>query len=88
MPDVRAAEILAESGRRRRLVFFTTGLGTGGAEMMLFKLVSALRSEFDCTVVSLRDRGTVGPRIAGLGVPVEALELHRPWRLPGVGTPR
>lgn len=67
----------------RRLMIFITGLSTGGAESMLLKLLSVLpRSEFAPVVVSLLDRGTVGPRIEELGVPVHPLDLRRPWRLP------
>jgi glycosyltransferase involved in cell wall biosynthesis len=66
-----------------RVMFFITGLSTGGAETMLLKLLSALpRSEFLPVVVSLLDRGTIGPRIEALGVPVYSLELRRPWRAP------
>ncbi len=79
MPDTA----VAASEAPRRLVFVTTGLETGGAEMMLLKLVSALPAlGFTCTVVSLRDHGTIGPRIAEQGVQVDALELQQPWRLP------
>jgi glycosyltransferase involved in cell wall biosynthesis len=55
-----------------------TGLDVGGAEMMLFKLLSASRGSLQSMVVSLRDQGTVGPSIAKLGVPVECLNL-RPY---------
>jgi glycosyltransferase involved in cell wall biosynthesis len=56
-----------------------TGLDIGGAEMMLFKLLSASRSELESMVVSLKDEGAIGPSIVRLGVPVECLHL-RPSR--------
>lgn len=66
-----------------RVLHIITGLGTGGAEMMLFKLLSRLsRSSTSHTVVSLRGQGTVGPRLAGLGIEVHALDMPR-----GVPTP-
>ncbi len=58
-----------------------TGLDTGGAEMMLYKLLSTLdRASCAGTVVSLTDIGPVGRKIEALGVPVRALRLGR--RLP------
>jgi glycosyltransferase involved in cell wall biosynthesis len=53
-----------------------TGLATGGAEMMLYKLLSALDSaEFSSHVISLTDEGPLAERIRGLGVPVAALGM-------------
>jgi glycosyltransferase involved in cell wall biosynthesis len=53
-----------------------TGLDTGGAEMMLLKLLSASSSDRQSMVVSLIDEGKIGPSIAKLGVPVECLHLR------------
>lgn len=56
------------------VVHTITGLSTGGAEMMLFKLLRAMdRERFRPIVVSLIDKGTLGSRIEALGVPVHAL---------------
>jgi glycosyltransferase involved in cell wall biosynthesis len=53
-----------------------TGLMTGGAEMMLLKLLTEMRSShFRPVVVSLGGRGAIGSRIESLGVPVHALGL-------------
>jgi glycosyltransferase involved in cell wall biosynthesis len=54
-----------------------TGLSTGGAETMLLKLLSAASESMEHVVVSLGDEGTIGPRIAKLGVPVHCLGLRR-----------
>jgi glycosyltransferase involved in cell wall biosynthesis len=54
-----------------------TGLSTGGAETMLLKLISAASGSMEHVVVSLGDEGTIGPRIAALGVPVHCLRLQR-----------
>ncbi|MCZ2095658.1 MAG: glycosyltransferase [Anaerolineae bacterium] len=55
-----------------------TGLSTGGAEMMLRKLVGAMdRQRFRPVVVSLMDKGTLGERIEALDVPVHALGARR-----------
>jgi len=65
---------LAKSNRNR-ILHIITGLGTGGAEMMLYKLLSKLdRSRFDPIVVSLTETGPVGAMIEELGIPV--LELR------------
>jgi glycosyltransferase involved in cell wall biosynthesis len=54
------------------------GLELGGAEMMLYKLLSATdRRRFDPSVISLSDSGPLAPRIAALGVPVTALGMPR-----------
>jgi glycosyltransferase involved in cell wall biosynthesis len=55
-----------------------TGLNTGGAEMMLYKLLlNTDKSRFSANVVSLTDIGPIGQRIQALGVPVMALGMRR-----------
>jgi glycosyltransferase involved in cell wall biosynthesis len=64
--------------RRARVLHLITGLGTGGAEMMLYKLLSRMDgAEFESEVVSLTDVGLVGERIRQLGVPVTPLGMRR-----------
>lgn len=64
--------------RRTRVLHVITGLGTGGAEMMLYKLLSQMNSDaFESEVVSLTEIGLVGDRIRQLGVPVTALGMRR-----------
>ncbi|MGH9637107.1 MAG: glycosyltransferase family 4 protein [Candidatus Angelobacter sp.] len=60
-----------------RVMHVITGLSTGGAETMLLKLLSASSRSMEHAVVSLGDEGTMGPRIAALGVPVHCLGLKR-----------
>src|SRR3989442_1071195 len=63
-----------------RVIFLVTGLTTGGAEMMLLKLCSQLdRRRFAPSVISLSDKGVIGPRIEALGIPVYTLGM-RPSR--------
>ena len=65
-----------------KLVLIITGLSTGGAEMMLLKLLDRLDpARFSPQVISLTSLGEIGPRIQALGIPVEALGMH-PGRLP------
>jgi glycosyltransferase involved in cell wall biosynthesis len=60
-----------------RLVHVITGLKTGGAEMMLYKLLSHIdRNKFDCQVISLTDKGVIGPKIQALGIPVFSVGLR------------
>lgn len=58
-----------------KVLHVITGLNTGGAEMMLYKLLSQMSSRDDMSfgVVSLRDKGTIGPAIEALGVPLHCL---------------
>lgn len=58
--------------------FIITGLSTGGAETMLLKLLERIdRTKFSPGVISLTNVGEIGPRIAALGIPVEALGMSR-----------
>lgn len=66
-----------------KVTHIITGLNVGGAEMMLYKLLSATdRQQFECEVISMTDIGPVGEKIAALGIPVRALEMP-----PGVPSP-
>lgn len=58
-----------------RIEHVITGLRTGGAEMMLLKLISAPSGSFESSVVSLGDKGTIGSQIASLGIPVHTLRM-------------
>jgi glycosyltransferase involved in cell wall biosynthesis len=69
-----------------RVLFISSGLGIGGAEVTLHRLLGATRCDITPAVVSLTDLGPIGERIQGLGVPVTALGLNhvgRAWRAPG-----
>jgi glycosyltransferase involved in cell wall biosynthesis len=60
-----------------RLLHVITGLQTGGAEMMLCKVLDALRAgRFDSAVLSLMPPGSVGERISLLGIPVDSLRIR------------
>jgi glycosyltransferase involved in cell wall biosynthesis len=60
-----------------RILFIITGLSTGGAEMMLLKLLERLSKEhFEAHVISLTTLGELAPRIASQGIPVEAMEFR------------
>ncbi|MDP1682295.1 MAG: glycosyltransferase [Burkholderiales bacterium] len=60
----------------RRVVYIITGLSTGGAEMMLFKVLERLdRRRFVPHVISLTTLGELAPRIAALGIPVDAVGM-------------
>jgi glycosyltransferase involved in cell wall biosynthesis len=61
-----------------RLIHIITGLNIGGAEMMLFKLLSRLsHARFQTEVISLTDIGLTGEQIKGLGYTVRALGMQR-----------
>ncbi len=60
-----------------RAVFIATGLETGGAEMMLLKVLERLdRTRFEPHVISLTGKGEIGARIEALGIPVECLGMR------------
>lgn len=60
-----------------RIAHIITGLDVGGAEMMLYKLLSAGdRSRFESRVLCLNGGGPMVARIEALGVPVEVLGVR------------
>jgi glycosyltransferase involved in cell wall biosynthesis len=66
---------------RTRIVFVTTGLGTGGAENVLYRMLSAFdRYKFEPYVVSLGGDGPIGEKIRALDIPVHLLgmDAHLP----------
>jgi len=67
--------------KKIKVLHIITGLSTGGAEIMLYKLVSKMdRSCFDIYVVSLTDIGPVGEKIKKLNIPVVAVGMKRGWK--------
>lgn len=66
-----------------RIAFIITGLSTGGAEMMLLKVLEQLdRQRFTPYVISLMSLGEIGQRIIALGIPVDAIGMN-----PGLPSP-
>ncbi len=67
-----------------RVMFVIAALETGGAEMMMLKLLTRLdRSLFQPHVLSLTDQTTMAKQFREIGVPVESLGMRR-----GVPDPR
>ena len=61
-----------------KVVHVIVGLGVGGAETMLYKLLGTLdRDSFEPTVVSLMAGGELAGPVRDLGVPVHALGMRR-----------
>jgi glycosyltransferase involved in cell wall biosynthesis len=55
-----------------------TGLDTGGAETMLYRLLLHTdRAAYEAEVISMTDIGAVGEKIRALGVPIRALGMRR-----------
>ena len=79
--DVLPRHVAAPYGRswsNMKVSHIITGLDNGGAETMLYRLLSHTdRKAFESQVISLTDIGPVGKRIQALGVPVRALEMRR-----------
>lgn len=61
-----------------KIVHLIVGLNVGGAEMMLYKLLSATdRQEFEPYVISLTTAGPLAKNIRELNIPVYALEMSK-----------
>jgi glycosyltransferase involved in cell wall biosynthesis len=59
-----------------KLIHIITSLDTGGAEMMLFRLVAQMdRARFENRVISLIPMGPMGVKIQALGIEVESLGM-------------
>jgi len=62
---------------QHRILFIITGLGTGGAENMLYRLLSTLdREQFAPSVISLTGDGPFGGKLRKAGVPVRLLGMN------------
>lgn len=63
---------------RISIAHLITGTSTGGAETMLYKLVSRIdREKFDISVISMTTAGEVGRRMIDEGVPFHSLDASR-----------
>jgi len=63
-------------GRPKKILYVISDLSIGGAEMVLYRLLSKTdRLRFEPVVVSLIDRGSLRQRIENLGVEVYTLGL-------------
>lgn len=75
--------ILRLNSHPTKVLHIINDLSIGGAEMMLYKLLSAMNEErFSSAVVSLKKRGSLRERIEALGVPVYTLALERSFPTP------
>ena len=61
-----------------RITHIITDLYTGGAEIMLYKLLKSLQDEtIESSVISLMGRGKITKQIEALGIKVETLDLEQ-----------
>lgn len=70
------------------VVHIISGLGQGGAETVLYRLVTAPQAHIHHIVISMGDLDVFGPRLVELGIEVHALKMKGPvgftrglWRL-------
>lgn len=62
--------------KKAKLVFVITALGTGGAEMMLYKLLTRInRDRYEPFVISMISGGVFVERIRNLDIPVQTLGM-------------
>src|SRR5690606_1572576 len=62
-------------GQPLRVVHIISGLGQGGAETVLYRLVTARQHNTEHIVVSMGDEGVLGPRLHQDGVAVHTLNM-------------
>ncbi|WP_019503965.1 glycosyltransferase [Pleurocapsa sp. PCC 7319] len=64
--------------KKIKVLFLITALRTGGAEMMLYKLLSKIdRSKFSPTVISMIEGGVFVDRIQALNIPIYFLGMQQ-----------
>jgi glycosyltransferase involved in cell wall biosynthesis len=64
--------------KKIKILHLITDLDPGGAEIMLFKLISAINPDaFECLVVSMTDTGLVGKKIGQSGVKIFSLDMPK-----------
>src|SRR5262245_23800629 len=69
--------------RPLRILHIINDLAIGGAEMMLYRLLSQKsRQRFEPVVISLMDRGSLRERIEELGIPVYTARIKPGWPTP------
>jgi glycosyltransferase involved in cell wall biosynthesis len=62
----------------KKIFHLITDLNVGGAELMLYRLLSRMDQDaFTSQVVSMTSIGGIGKAISDLGIPVRALGMHR-----------
>src|SRR5260370_32308772 len=82
-PYLLARQSVRTRSERIRLVHIINDVSIGGAEMMLYKLLSETdRERFEPIVVALRNRGELHRRIEALNVPVYNVAMRLPLRRP------
>lgn len=65
------------SAKNPKILHITTSLGIGGAENMLFKLLTAETADKSASVLCLMDEGYYGPLLAEQGIKVHCLGLKK-----------
>lgn len=66
------------TNQKALILYITTGLYTGGAERMLYNLLTKINQQrFEPVVVSLINRGTWGDHIEKLGIPIYTLGMKQ-----------
>src|SRR5690554_4385951 len=69
-----------QESQNLRIVHVISGLGQGGAETVLQRLVTAPNQEAEHIVISMGELGVFGPRLQDAGIPVYTLEMRDPLR--------
>lgn len=74
----------SEKGTTMKIVHVITGLGVGGAELMLKRLVihSIQKQQFEHIVISLTDLGVIGPELQNEGIKVYSLGMKNALSTP------
>jgi glycosyltransferase involved in cell wall biosynthesis len=66
----------------KKIVFITTGLSTGGAEIMLYRILQRIdRDKFAPSVISLLGGGKIGEKISKLDIPVHYVNLRKDFSI-------
>ena len=82
-PELAEAQLQSAAHRPIRLTHIITDLDIGGAEMMLYQVLSRMNHKlFQAEVVSLLNPGALGKKIEKLGIKVHTLEMSNKYPNP------
>lgn len=66
---------------RKRVTHLITGLGSGGAEAMLYKVLKYRSENYNIKVISMTDLGFYGERIKSMGIKVITLDMNHKYKV-------
>lgn len=71
-----------DANEKKKVLFITTGLGVGGAERVLSRLIFELKEEYNIEIISLLGSGVFASKIRNMGIRVYELDFNKIYLMP------